>query len=284
MTTAGTLETVSENCSHGGVQGVYRHASASTGTQMTFSVFVPPHEDGAKLPVLWFLSGLTCTHANVTEKGEFRAACAEHGVIFVAPDTSPRGEDVPDDEAYDFGQGAGFYLTATQEPWAKHYKMDQYITDELTKVIAEHFPYADMDRQGIFGHSMGGHGAITLHLKHPKIYKSCSAFSPITSPAQVPWGQKAFTAYLGEPSVAWEQYDATELVKERQTKATILVDTGTADTFLERELKPEVFTDTCAKHGQRLDYNMRDGYGHDYYFIATYMDEHIAHHARALGA
>jgi S-formylglutathione hydrolase len=202
-------------------------------------------------------------------------------VIVIAPDTSPRGEDVPNDDAYDLGQGAGFYLTALQEPWAKHFKMDQYITDELPGLIAANFP-ADMNRQGIFGHSMGGHGAITLHLKHPDTYKSCSAFSPITSPARVPWGEKAFTAYLGPASIAWEQYDSTELVKERQSKATLLVDTGTADTFLERELKPEVFIKACELNGQRLDYRLREGYGHDYYFIATYMDEHIAHHAAAL--
>ena len=180
---ASGIEAVSENRSHGGVQGVYRHASASTGTQMTFSVFVPPHEDGAKLPVLWFLSGLTCTHANVTEKGEFRAACAEHGIIFVAPDTSPRGEGVPDDEAYDFGQGAGFYVDATQAPWSQHFRMRSYIEQELPALLAGHFP-ADMQRQAISGHSMGGHGALTIGLRNPDRFRSISAFSPtLTGPS-----------------------------------------------------------------------------------------------------
>ena len=279
-----TLTQVSSWQSFGGTLSVHDHESALQDCTMRFAVYTPSQAGPEKVPVLWYLSGLTCTWANVMEKSGLQRAASKHGIMIIAPDTSPRGEDVPDDEAYDLGQGAGFYLTATQAPWSKHYKMDQYVTDELPKVIAENFPHADMSRQGIFGHSMGGHGAITLHLKHPDVYKSCSAFSPITSPAQVPWGQKAFNAYLGAPSVAWEQYDATELVKERQTKATILVDTGTADSFLERELKPEIFTEACARHGQRLDYNLRDGYGHDYYFIATYMDEHIAHHARALGA
>ena len=250
---------------------------------MRFAVYTPPQAAHGPVPVLWYLSGLTCTWANMMEKSGVQEHAARHGLMIIAPDTSPRGPDVPNDDAYDLGQGASFYLTATQEPWANHYKMDQYITDELPGMIAANFP-ADMARQGIFGHSMGGHGAITLHLKHPDTYKSCSAFSPITSPARVPWGEKAFTAYLGLPSVVWEQYDATELVKERPSKALILADTGTADTFLETQLKPQIFIDACAKEGQRLDYRLREGYGHDYYFIATFMDEHIAHHAKALKA
>lgn len=248
---------------------------------MRFAVYTPPQAAHGPVPVLWYLSGLTCTWANMMEKSGVQEHAARHGLMIIAPDTSPRGEHVPNDEAYDLGQGAGFYLTATEAPWSRHYKMDQYITDELPDLIAANFP-ADMARQGIFGHSMGGHGAITLHLKHPDRYKSCSAFSPITSPARVPWGEKAFTAYLGPPSVVWEQYDATELVKERQSKALILVDTGTADTFLQTQLKPEFFIAACEKDGQRLDYRLREGYGHDYYFIATFMDEHIAHHAKAL--
>lgn len=276
------LTQVSSWKSFGGNLAVYDHESPLLGCTMRFAIYVPPQAKDGPVPVLWYLSGLTCTWANMMEKSGVQEHAARHGLIIIAPDTSPRGEHVPDDDAYDLGQGAGFYLTATEAPWDKHYKMDQYITDELPALIAANVPSADMSRQGIFGHSMGGHGAITLHLKHKDRYKSCSAFSPITSPARVPWGQKAFTAYLGPLSVRWEQYDATELVKERQSKALILVDTGTADTFLENELKPETFIAACEKNGQRLDYRMREGYGHDYYFIATFMDEHIAHHAKAL--
>ena len=276
-----TLTDVSRWQSFGGSLSVHDHDSAVLGCRMRFAVYVPPQAGPEKVPVLWYLSGLTCTWANVMEKSGLQRAASRHGMIIVAPDTSPRGAHVPDDPAYDIGQGAGFYLTATEAPWAEHYRMDQYITQELPDIIAAHFP-ADMGHQGIFGHSMGGHGAITLHLKHPQTYKSCSAFSPITSPAQVPWGQKAFGAYLGPASIAWEQYDATELVRERQSHARILVDTGLADEFLERELKPEIFTEACAEHGQKIDYRLHDGYGHDYYFIATFMDDHLAHHAQAL--
>ena len=279
-----TLTQVSAWKSFGGMLSVHDHESALLGCTMRFAVYLPPQAKDGPVPVLWYLSGLTCTWANMMEKSGVQEHAARHGVIIIAPDTSPRGEHVPNDEAYDLGQGAGFYLTATQDPWARNYRMDQYITDELPALIAANFPAADMQKQGIFGHSMGGHGAITLHLKHPDTYKSCSAFSPITSPARVPWGEKAFTAYLGAPSIAWEQYDATELVKERQSKALILVDTGTVDSFLEAQLKPEIFIKACEKDGQSLDYRLHEGYGHDYYFIATFMDEHIAHHAKALKA
>ena len=196
-----TIENVSENRSHGGTQGVYSHASKATGTDMTFSVFVPEHEEGARLPVLWYLSGLTCTHANVTEKGEYRAACAKAGIIFIAPDTSPRGEGVADDDAYDMGQGAGFYVDATQQPWTPHFTMRSYIEDELPALIAEHFP-VDMARQGITGHSMGGHGALTIGLRNADRFASISAFSPIVAPASVPWGEKALSGYLGEDRAA----------------------------------------------------------------------------------
>ena len=276
------LTQVSSWKSFGGTLSVYDHESPLLGCTMRFAVYVPPQAAHGPVPVLWYLSGLTCTWANMMEKSGVQEHAARHGLIIIAPDTSPRGEHVPNDDAYDLGQGAGFYLTATQAPWAKHYKMDQYITDELPALIAANVPSADMSRQGIFGHSMGGHGAITLHLKNQDTYKSCSAFSPITSPARVPWGEKAFTAYLGPASIAWEAYDATELVKERQSKALILIDTGTADSFLETQLKPEIFIQACEKDGQRLDYRLREGYGHDYYFIATFMDEHIAHHAKVL--
>jgi len=276
------LTTVSSWKSFGGNLSVYDHESPLLGCPMRFAVYSPPQAEDGPVPVLWYLSGLTCSWANVMEKSGLQRAAAKHGLMVIAPDTSPRGENVPDDEAYDLGQGAGFYLTATEAPWATHYRMDQYVVDELPAIVAEAFPQADMGKQGIFGHSMGGHGAISLHLKNPERYTTCSAFSPITSPARVPWGQKAFEAYLGPVSIAWEQYDSTELVKERQTKATILVDTGTADSFLERELKPQIFIDACEMHGQRLDYRMREGYGHDYYFIATFMDDHIAYHALGL--
>ena len=226
-----TVETVSEVKSHGGVQGVYRHASLATGTDMVFSVFVPEHEPGAKLPVLWYLSGLTCTHANVTEKGEYRAACAEAGIIFVAPDTSPRGEGVADNEAYDLGQGAGFYVDATEAPWAPHFAMWTYVADELPTLVGDHFP-ADLERQGITGHSMGGHGALTIALFFPK-FRSVSAFAPIVAPSQVHWGQKALTAYLGSNPSAWRKHDAVALIEDGARLPELLVDVGEADPVLE---------------------------------------------------
>src|SRR3954447_26687162 len=208
------MEIVSENKSHGGRQLVVKHSSSATSTDMTFSIFLPPQaESGGKLPVVWYLSGLTCTHANVTEKGEFRAACAEHGLIFVAPDTSPRGDGVPDAEGYDFGQGAGFYVDPTEEPWVKNFRMCSYVTDELPKLIAAEFP-ADMDRQGVTGHSMGGHGALTVALNHPNRFRSASDFSPIVAPGQVPWGQKALGGYLGPDRPAWRKHDAVALIED----------------------------------------------------------------------
>ena len=275
------LETVEEHRSHSGVQGVYRHSSASTGTEMTFSVFVPDHAEGAKLPVLWFLSGLTCTHANVTEKGEYRAACAEHGVIFVAPDTSPRGEDVPDDEAYDFGKGAGFYVDATQEPWARHFAMRSYIERELPALVGEHFP-VDMDRQGITGHSMGGHGALTIALRNPARFRSVSAFSPIVSPLNCPWGEKALGGYLGPDREAWRAYDACALIEDGARLPHLLVDQGTADDFLENQLKTGLLAEACEKAGIAADIRMQDGYDHSYYFISTFMAEHVSWHAERL--
>lgn len=275
------LETVEEHRSHSGVQGVYRHSSASTGTEMTFSVFVPDHAEGAKLPVLWFLSGLTCTHANVTEKGEYRAACAEHGVIFVAPDTSPRGEDVPDDEAYDFGKGAGFYVDATQEPWARHFAMRSYIERELPALVGEHFP-VDMDRQGITGHSMGGHGALTIALRNPARFRSVSAFSPIVSPLNCPWGEKALGGYLGPDREAWRAYDACALIEDGARLPHLLVDQGTGDDFLETQLKTGLLVEACEKAGIAADIRMQDGYDHSYYFISTFMAEHVSWHAERL--
>ena len=280
-----SIETVSEHRAHGGVQGVYRHTSQECACDMTFSVYVPPHAPGARLPVLWYLSGLTCTHANVTEKGEYRAACAEHGVIFVAPDTSPRGEEVPDAaDEYDFGKGAGFYVDATREPWRKHYRMRSYVESELPALVAASFP-VDMARQAITGHSMGGHGALTIGLKHPDRFRSISAFAPISAPMHCPWGQKAFTGYLGPDRDRWRQYDACELVRSLSTvsgRPPLLVDQGLADPFLERELQPQRLEQACKDAGYPLTLRRQPGYDHGYYFISTFMEDHLRHHARAL--
>lgn len=277
------METLSTNRAFGGTQGVYRHASAVTGTDMTFSVYVPPHEEGAALPVLWYLSGLTCTHANVTEKGEYRRACADHGVIFVAPDTSPRGPGVPDDEAYDFGQGAGFYLDATQAPWSQHFRMRSYIEQELPALIAAQFP-ADMGRQAITGHSMGGHGALTIGLRNPARFRSVSAFAPIVAPSQVPWGQKALGGYLGDDPAAWRTHDAVALIEDGARVTELLVDTGTADPFLDKELRPELLATACADAGIALTQRLQPGYDHSYYFVSTFLGEHVAWHAARLTA
>lgn len=278
------METVSTNTAHGGVQGVYRHASKETGTEMTFSVFVPPHADGAKLPVVWYLSGLTCTHANVTEKGEYRRICAELGLIFVAPDTSPRGEGVPDDAegAYDFGLGAGFYVDATQAPFAKNYRMWSYVTEELPALVAAEFP-ADMARQSILGHSMGGHGALTIGLTHPDRYKAVSAFAPIIAPGQVPWGHKALPLYLGDDKAAWRKHDAVALIEDGARVKDLLVDQGEADNFLAEQLKPELLEKACADAGIALTLRRQPGYDHSYYFISSFMEDHLRWHAERLG-
>ena len=275
------LATVSTNKGFGGVQGVYRHASTETGTDMTFAVYVPPHEAGAKLPVLWYLSGLTCTHANVMEKGEYRRACAERGIIFVAPDTSPRGDTVPDDESYDFGKGAGFYVDATLRPWVNNFRMYSYITRELPALIAEHFP-VDMARQGITGHSMGGHGALTIALNHPDRFQSVSAFAPIASPMNCPWGEKALTRYLDADRAAWRRHDATALIEDGARVSEILVDQGDADAFLAEQLKPELLQAACDAAGIPLTLRMQPGYDHSYFFISTFMDDHIHWHADRL--
>ena len=278
-----TMETVSTWRSHGGTQGVYTHASAETGTPMTFAVFVPDHARGAKLPVLWYLSGLTCTHANVMEKGEYRQACAEHGVILIAPDTSPRGDDVADDEGYDFGKGAGFYVDATQAPWAANFRMRSYIEQELPALIAANFP-VDMGRQGITGHSMGGHGALTIALRNPANFRSVSAFSPIVSPLNCPWGEKALGGYLGADRAAWREYDACALIEDGARLPDLLVDQGTADNFLEEQLKTQLLVDACVKAAIPADIRMQPGYDHSYFFISTYLAEHIAWHAERLKA
>jgi S-formylglutathione hydrolase len=278
-----TLEIVSENKSHGGRQLVVKHASAATSTEMTFSIFLPPQaERGGKLPVVWYLSGLTCTHANVTEKGEFRAACAELGLIFVAPDTSPRGENVPDAEEYDSGKGAGFYVDATKDPWAKNFRMWSYVTEELPALVAAEFP-ADMAAQGITGHSMGGHGALTVALNFPDRFRSVSAFAPIVAPSQVPWGQKALTAYLGEDRALWRRHDAVALIEDGARLPEILVDVGDADPFIENELRPELLERACAEVRIALTLRRQPGYDHSYYFISTFMAEHLRWHSERLG-
>ena len=279
------LETVSTNRSYEGIQGVYRHASRATGTAMTFSVFVPPGATAAaKRPVVWYLSGLTCTHANVTEKGEFRRACAELGLIFVAPDTSPRGEGVPGDPqgAYDFGLGAGFYVDATVAPFAQHYRMYSYIVEELPALIAENFP-ADMTRQSIMGHSMGGHGALTIALRNPDRFRAVSAFAPIVAPSQVPWGEKALTGYLGPDRATWRAHDACALIEDGRRVSEILVDQGEADAFLANQLRPELLEQACAKAGQKVTLRRRPGYDHSYYFISTFMADHLRWHAERMG-
>ncbi|MFO1033324.1 MAG: S-formylglutathione hydrolase [Hyphomicrobiales bacterium] len=277
-----TLETKSTAKSFGGVQGVYTHQSSACACPMTFAVYVPPHAAGARLPVLWYLSGLTCTHANVMEKGEYRKAAAEHDVIIVCPDTSPRGEgvaDVPDN--WKMGCGAGFYVDATEAPWAAHYKMYSYVTQELPALIAAHFP-ADMARQSIFGHSMGGHGALIAALKNPGRYRSVSAFAPITHPMMADWSAPALAAYLGPDATAQRAWDSVALIEDGARVTDVLVDQGTADGFLKDGLKPELLQKACADAGIALTLRMQEGYDHSYFFISTFMADHIAWHAARL--
>jgi S-formylglutathione hydrolase len=276
------VETVSEQRCFDGVQGVYRHQSAETGTPMQFAVYQPPSSNSEHLAVLWYLSGLTCTEENFIVKAGAQRFAAEHGVILIAPDTSPRGAGIPaENDDYDFGTGAGFYVDATNPPWHKNYRMYSYITRELQEVYFGNFP-GDRNRQGITGHSMGGHGALTIGLRNPDIFKSISAFSPICAPGQCAWGQKAFRGYLGEDKSCWSQYDATSLIVQGMSSGEILVDQGQDDDFLQDQLKPELLKAACSKSGQELNLRVHPGYDHSYYFISTFISDHIKFHAHRL--
>jgi S-formylglutathione hydrolase len=276
-----TSELISSWASFGGELRVWEHQSEVVRCPMRYAVFEPPKLDDRPFSVLWYLSGLTCTWANVMEKSGIMAHAARHGLLIVAPDTSPRGEQVPDVDAYDLGQGAGFYLTATEEPYHRHFKMDSYLLNELNDEVRRGYQ-VDASRQGIMGHSMGGHGALTLHLKNPTLFTSCSALSPIVSPGTVPWGQKAFQAYLGERSTAWDAYDATSLVGTVPSQQTLLIDQGNEDPFLAEQLDPSQFLKACAASGQKVEHRFHAGYDHSYYFVASMLERHIAHHARNL--
>ena len=277
-----TTERIEHHACFGGWQDVYRHRSEVLGCDMTVGVYLPPQVEQGPCPVLYWLSGLTCTEQNFITKAGAQRYAAEHGIILVAPDTSPRGEDVADAEGYDLGKGAGFYVNATQAPWASHYRMYDYIVDELPAWV-EADPMAS-DRRAISGHSMGGHGALTIALKNPGRYRSVSAFSPIVAPTQVPWGQKAFAAYLGDDREAWKAWDTVELIRQAREQLPLLVDQGDADEFLQGQLKPELLQAAAAEAGHPLTLRMQPGYDHSYYFIASFIGDHIAHHAAALKA
>ncbi|MFV0679833.1 S-formylglutathione hydrolase [Ottowia sp.] len=279
------MQRIEHHASFGGRQEVWQHDSTSTGTPMKLGVYLPPQAlAGQRCPVLYWLSGLTCTEQNFITKGGAQQHAAAHGLILVAPDTSPRDPrgdlGVADDAAYDLGQGAGFYLNATQAPWAKHFQMESHVADELPTLIEQHFPATG--RRGIFGHSMGGHGALTLALRHPGRYHSVSAFAPIVAPSQVPWGQKAFAAYLGGDRAAWTQHDAVALIAQAKERLPLLVDQGDADEFLAQQLRPDLLQAACAQAAHPLTLRMQPGYDHSYYLMASFMHDHVAHHARAL--
>lgn len=276
------MKTVSTNLSFGGTQGVYTHQSTATGTEMTFAVFVPPQAATQKCPVVWYLSGLTCSHANVMDKGEYRRKAAELGLIIVCSDTSPRGDDVANDESWQMGQGAGFYVDATEKPWAAHFQMYSYVTKELPALIAENFP-ADMTRQGIFGHSMGGHGALTIALKNSETFKSVSAFAPITNPSTADWSKGALGSYLGSDEAAWADYDAVRLIENGARFPEILVDQGAADNFFEG-CNPHALQNACVDTDIALTLRLHEGYDHSYFFISTFMEDHLAWHAERLTA
>ena len=276
------MKVISQATAFGGMQGVYAHESAACQCEMTFAVFVPPQAITTPCPVVWYLSGLTCTHANVMDKGEYRRMAAELGLIIVCPDTSPRGNDVPDELAnWQMGKGAGFYLDATQAPWSTNFQMYTYITEELPAFIAQHFR-VDMTRQGIFGHSMGGHGAMTIALKNPDRFKSCSAFAPIVAPMTADWSIGAFEKYLGEDQAAWRAYDACALVEDGARFPAFLIDQGKVDSFLENGLRPWLFEVATKETGIDLTLRMHERYDHSYYFISTFMDDHLRWHAERL--
>ena len=274
-----TLERIEHRACFGGWQDVYRHSSDTLGCSMNFAVYLPPQAASRKLPVLYWLSGLTCTEQNFITKAGAQRYAAEHGLILVAPDTSPRGEDVADADGYDLGKGAGFYLNATQSPWSAHYRMYDYVVSELPTLIEANFPVTDA--RAISGHSMGGHGALVAALKNPGRYRSVSAFSPIVAPSQVPWGEKAFTAYLGGDRAAWKSWDTIALIAQAEERLPLLIDQGDADEFLAQQLKPELLREACEKAGHPLQLRMQPGYDHSYYFISSFIGEHIAYHATA---
>lgn len=275
------MQRIERHAISGGWQDVYQHRSEVLDCDMKFAVYLPPQAANGRLPVLYWLSGLTCSEQNFITKAGAQRHAAEHGVILVVPDTSPRGEDVADAEGYDLGKGAGFYLNATEQPWARHYRMHDYVVHELPALIEANFPATDA--RAISGHSMGGHGALVLALRNPGHYRSVSAFSPIVAPSQVPWGEKAFTAYLGADRGAWAEWDATALVARADERLPLLVDQGDADEFLGAQLQPQRLQAACAEAGHPLELRMQPGYDHSYYFIASFIGEHIAHHAKALG-
>jgi S-formylglutathione hydrolase len=278
------LTTLEQHRCFGGIQGVYRHDSSATGTAMAFAVYQPPQAARGPVPVLYWLSGLTCTWANFTEKAGAQRYAAKHGLMIVAPDTSPRGTNFPGEhDAYDFGSGAGFYVDATAEPWVRNYRMNSYVAAELPALVNAHFP-TDAGRQGIFGHSMGGHGALICALKNPEKYRSLSAFAPISSPTRCPWGQKALSGYLGPNRAAWQAYDATLLAAGSEWRSEVLVDQGTGDDFLQPQLQPHLLQEAFAAAGIPLTLRYQAGYDHSYYFMASFMADHIAHHARLLKA
>ena len=276
------LECIEHRACFGGWQDVYRHRSRAVDGDMRFAIYLPPQAEDQRVPVLYWLSGLTCTEQNFITKSGAQRYAAEHGIALVVCDTSPRGENVADDAAYDLGQGAGFYLNATVAPWSQHYRMYDYVTRELPAWIEEHFPVTN--KRSISGHSMGGHGALTIALKNPGRYCSVSAFSPIVAPSRVPWGEKAFSAYLGSDRETWRAYDATELVKTANEKIPLLIEQGDADEFLQTQLKPELLKDVADAVGHPLELRMRAGYDHSYYFVASFIGEHMAYHAKALRA
>lgn len=274
------MKKIEDHACFGGSQQVWEHDSQSTGTPMRFGIYVPPQAAQGPCPVLYWLSGLTCTEQNFITKAGAQRYAAEHGLILVAPDSSPRGEGVADDDAYDLGQGAGFYLNATEAPWSAHFRMYDYVVDELPALIEANFPATEA--RAISGHSMGGHGALTIALRNPGRYRSVSAFAPIVAPSQVPWGQKAFHAYLGADHASWQAHDAVALVAAAKERLPLLIDQGADDAFLKEQLKPELLVEACDDHGHRIILNLRPGYDHSYYFVSSFIGEHLAWHAKAL--